>query len=74
MLYVIEIACAVTLLEIERDWQWIFENISETLTSFDKENEVTDYVLCKIHAMVATVQQPVQVEGKPNIYAICIVI
>ncbi|XP_026461248.1 TBC1 domain family member 9-like [Ctenocephalides felis] len=59
-----EIACAVTSLEIERDWQWIFENISETLTSFDKENEVTDYVLCKIHAMVATTQEPVQIEDE----------
>ncbi|VVD02906.1 unnamed protein product [Leptidea sinapis] len=50
------IATALTEQEIKQDWVWLFENVSPTLHSFDKEEEVTEFVLCKINSVIATAQ------------------
>ncbi|XP_060800380.1 TBC1 domain family member 9 isoform X2 [Amyelois transitella] len=50
------IATALTEQEIRQDWQWLFDNICPTLHSFDKEEDVTDFVCCKINSLIATVQ------------------
>ncbi|KAL0893723.1 hypothetical protein ABMA27_013870 [Loxostege sticticalis] len=50
------IATALTEAEIRQDWQWLFENVCPTLHSFDTEDEVTEFVCCKINSVIATEQ------------------
>lgn len=49
--------------DILKDWEWLFNNVSETLHCFDNEDEITDFVTCKIESVIAT-RQEVDVEGK----------
>lgn len=51
------IATALTEPEIRQDWQWLFENVCPTLHSFDTEEEVTEFVCCKINSIIATEQE-----------------
>ncbi|CAH2268889.1 TBC1 domain family member 9 isoform X2 [Pararge aegeria] len=51
------IATALTEQEIRQDWQWLFENVSPTLHSFDTEEEITEFVCCKINSIIATEQE-----------------
>ncbi|KAJ2952626.1 hypothetical protein O0L34_g6956 [Tuta absoluta] len=51
------IATALTEQEIRQDWQWLFENVMPTLHSFDTEEEVTEFVCCKINSIIATEQE-----------------
>ncbi|XP_049823440.1 TBC1 domain family member 9 [Aethina tumida] len=48
------IASAMTHHEIEKDKEWLLTNVSETLQSFDNEEDITNFVLCKIESVVAT--------------------
>lgn len=57
------IATALTEAEIRQDWQWLFENVCPTLHSFDTEDEVTEFVCCKINSVIAT-EQDNFTEGK----------
>lgn len=56
------ISCSLTLSEIQKDWDWLHENLDE-LSNFEKEEEVTSYVLSKIESMIATSQQLPDCEG-----------
>ena len=47
------IACSLTFTEIEKDWEWLQRNLSETLNSFDSEGDITDFVCCKIQSVIA---------------------
>ncbi|GFG40993.1 hypothetical protein Cfor_12589, partial [Coptotermes formosanus] len=47
------IACSLTFTEIEKDWEWLQRNLSDTLNSFDSEEDVTDFVCCKIQSVIA---------------------
>ncbi|KAJ8679994.1 hypothetical protein QAD02_015781 [Eretmocerus hayati] len=47
------VACSLTHTEIVKDWEWLHENLTKTLKSFDTEDEVTDFVLCKIQSIIA---------------------
>ncbi|KAG8323988.1 TBC1 domain member 8B [Homalodisca vitripennis] len=49
------VACSLTLAEIQQDWQWLQENL-DCLSSFEKEEDVTDFVCCKIKSMIANSQ------------------
>ncbi|CAH2074312.1 unnamed protein product, partial [Iphiclides podalirius] len=51
------IATALTEQEIRQDWQWLFDNVSPTLHSFDSEEEITEFVCCKINSILATEQE-----------------
>ncbi|XP_013182367.1 PREDICTED: TBC1 domain family member 9B isoform X1 [Papilio xuthus] len=51
------IATALTEKEIRQDWQWLFDNVSPTLHSFDTEEEITEFVCCKINSIIATEQE-----------------
>lgn len=62
----IVIACSMTRQEIVKDWEWLFNNVSATLHCFDSEDEITDFVTCKIESVIAT-RQEVDVEGESNI-------
>lgn len=52
----------MTRKEILEDWDWLFTNVSETLHSFDSEDDITEFVSCKIESVIAT-RQNVEVEG-----------
>jgi hypothetical protein len=56
----------MTRQEIVKDWEWLFNNVSATLHCFDSEDEITDFVTCKIESVIAT-RQEVDVEGESNI-------
>ncbi|XP_045785800.1 TBC1 domain family member 9 isoform X2 [Maniola jurtina] len=51
------ISTALTEQEIRQDWQWLFDNVSPTLHSFDTEEEITEFVCCKINSIIATEQE-----------------
>lgn len=53
------IATALTEAEIKQDWQWLFDNVCPTLHSFDSEEEVTEFVCCKINSVIATEQEAI---------------
>ncbi|XP_063222042.1 TBC1 domain family member 9 isoform X2 [Bacillus rossius redtenbacheri] len=48
------IACSLTYSEIEKDWDWIERNLCDTLNSFDNEDDVTEFVCCKIQSLIAS--------------------
>lgn len=54
----------MTRQEIYQDWDWLFSNVSETLYSFDNEDDVSAFVMCKIESIVANRQQEIDIEGK----------
>ncbi|KAH1017222.1 hypothetical protein HUJ05_007903 [Dendroctonus ponderosae] len=56
------IARGMTKYEILKDWEWLFENVCETLHSFDNEDDITDFVNCKIEAVIAVNQEEVEDE------------
>ncbi|KAK9879863.1 hypothetical protein WA026_008367 [Henosepilachna vigintioctopunctata] len=58
------IACAMTRKDILEDWEWLFNNVSETLRSFENEDEITDFVNCKIESVIASRQKPIDVEDE----------
>ena len=47
------VACSLTHVEIMEHWKWIEKNLMTTLSSFDDEDQVTDFVKCKIESLVA---------------------
>ncbi|KAK9504712.1 hypothetical protein O3M35_010981 [Rhynocoris fuscipes] len=51
------IACSLTQTEIQKDWEWLQENL-DALSSFEKEEDVTSFVLCKIESMIASAAFP----------------
>ncbi|CAH0555588.1 unnamed protein product [Brassicogethes aeneus] len=57
------IASAMTRQEIVKDLEWLLENVSETLQNFDNEEDITNFVLCKIESMIAT-RHEVEVEDE----------
>ncbi|XP_015435801.1 PREDICTED: TBC1 domain family member 9 [Dufourea novaeangliae] len=48
-----EVACSLTHEEILQDWEWLHTNLIDTLTSFDTEEEITEFVCCKIQSIIA---------------------
>ncbi|CAG7719403.1 unnamed protein product [Allacma fusca] len=50
------VACSLTFKEITENWDWIEKNLMATLSSFDDEDQVTDFVKCKIESLVAQSQ------------------
>lgn len=36
-----------------KDWEWIETNLMPTLLAFDNEDEITDFVRCKIESLIA---------------------
>lgn len=52
------IACSLTRDEILLDWKWIEEALMPTLSSFDSEREITDFVKCKIESVMAQERIP----------------
>lgn len=53
--------------EILEDWAWLFNNVAETLGSFESEEDITDFVTCKIESILATSKQYIDVDGEHRI-------
>ncbi|XP_076251354.1 TBC1 domain family member 8/9 isoform X2 [Rhynchophorus ferrugineus] len=51
------VACAMTRNEILNDWEWLFTNVSGTLHSFETEEDITEFVMCKIESAIAAIQE-----------------
>ena len=49
------VAVALTQTEINFDWGWILDHLCGTLSGFDKEVDVTEFVICKVESMLATI-------------------
>ncbi|XP_015111408.1 TBC1 domain family member 9 [Diachasma alloeum] len=47
------VACSLTYEEILQDWEWLQSNLMDTLKSFDTEDEITEFVCCKIQSIIA---------------------
>lgn len=47
--------------EISRDWEWLEQNILETLAAFDNEDDITEFVRCKIESLLANKELPTEV-------------
>jgi len=47
------VSCALTQKEILEDWSWIEKNLLATLSTFDDEDQVTEFVCCKVQSLVA---------------------
>ncbi|KAK7576494.1 hypothetical protein V9T40_012780 [Parthenolecanium corni] len=47
-----EISSASTLDEINKDWDWLQKNL-DCLTRFEKNEDITDFVVCKVRSMIA---------------------
>ncbi|XP_052243499.1 TBC1 domain family member 9-like isoform X1 [Dreissena polymorpha] len=39
--------------DITRDWEWIEQNLMQTLGAFEDEDQATEFVRCKIESMIA---------------------
>lgn len=48
----LEISCALTESDILKDWEWLAINLD--LKIFENEEDITEFVLCKIKSLVAT--------------------
>jgi TBC1 domain family member 8/9 len=57
------IACSLTHKEIEENWTWLQRNVMDTLSAFESEDDVTEFVCCKIHSLIAN--QAPTLEGTP---------
>ncbi|XP_074093659.1 TBC1 domain family member 8/9 isoform X2 [Cotesia typhae] len=47
------VACSLTHEEILQNWDWLHSNLMDTLRSFDSEEEITEFVCCKIQSIIA---------------------
>ena len=55
------VSCALKKEEILKDWNWIETNLMPTLVSFDNEDDVTEFVRCKIESLIAqAVTEPIE--------------
>ncbi|KAF4520019.1 hypothetical protein B566_EDAN007167 [Ephemera danica] len=48
------IACSLTHAEIEQNWEWLQRNLMDTLATFETEEEVTEFVCCKVQSLIAS--------------------
>jgi len=51
------IAVAAHRKDITKDWEWLENNLLQTLASFETEDETTAFLKCKIESLVANVVQ-----------------
>ena len=60
---ILVIACSITYTEIESDWEWLQKNLSDSLNSIDNEDDVTEFVCCKIQSVIANIGPDNALEG-----------
>lgn len=57
-----EIASALTLIEILKDWQWLADHLFRVVNEMENEEEVTNFTICKINSLITHSAQPVAEE------------
>ncbi|XP_071954671.1 TBC1 domain family member 9-like isoform X2 [Antedon mediterranea] len=50
------VAAAMNKRDIHEQWEWLEQNIMITLGAFDTDEDVTNYVKCKIESLVANIE------------------
>ncbi|XP_061166989.1 TBC1 domain family member 9-like isoform X2 [Saccostrea echinata] len=55
------VAVANNKVEIHKDWEWIEQNLMETLGAFENEEDATEFVKCKIESMYTHEHKPGEV-------------
>ncbi|KAL8560078.1 hypothetical protein ACOMHN_041547 [Nucella lapillus] len=49
--------------EINHDWEWLEHNLLQTLVAFESEDDVTEFVKCKVSSLMADSQPASEVSG-----------
>nr|KAF6482309.1 TBC1 domain family member 9B [Molossus molossus] len=57
------VACGSTRKEITKHWEWLENNLLQTLSIFDNEEDITTFVKGKIHGIIAEENKNVQPQG-----------
>lgn len=47
------IATSPTSVEINNDWVWLEKNVQPILEAFDNEDDITEFVSCKVNSIIA---------------------
>ncbi|XP_076819069.1 TBC1 domain family member 9-like [Clavelina lepadiformis] len=58
-----QIATGTSKRDIFSKWEWLEQNLMKTLSSFESEDDATDFLLGKIESLVATQGRPASNEG-----------
>ncbi|XP_071477877.1 TBC1 domain family member 9-like [Diadema antillarum] len=53
------VATALHKKDILKNWEWIEQNLMQTLDHFEAEDDITEFVKCKIESLVANVETAV---------------
>ncbi|ESO97799.1 hypothetical protein LOTGIDRAFT_152898 [Lottia gigantea] len=46
--------------EIHKDWEWIEQNLMQTLATFETDDEATEFIRCKIESLLANNVKPTE--------------
>ncbi|XP_066470035.1 TBC1 domain family member 9B isoform X1 [Tiliqua scincoides] len=60
------VACGTTHKEIAKHWQWLENNLLQTLSIFDNEEDITTFVKGKIHGIIAEENKNQQPQGEED--------
>ncbi|XP_066287843.1 TBC1 domain family member 9-like [Branchiostoma lanceolatum] len=51
------VACAKSKKDVFKDWEWLEQNLMQILGEFEAEEDVTEFVRCKIESLLANVDE-----------------
>ncbi|XP_013363311.1 PREDICTED: TBC1 domain family member 9B [Chinchilla lanigera] len=57
------VACGSSRKEITKHWEWLENNLLQTLSIFDNEEDITTFVKGKIHGIIAEENKSLQPQG-----------
>nr|XP_045007660.1 TBC1 domain family member 9B isoform X2 [Jaculus jaculus] len=57
------VACGSSRKEITKHWEWLENNLLQTLSIFDNEEDITTFVKGKIHGIIAEENKNLQTQG-----------
>ncbi|KAM5298377.1 TBC1 domain family member 9B isoform 2-T2 [Ctenodactylus gundi] len=57
------VACGSSRKEITKHWEWLENNLLQTLSIFDSEEDITTFVKGKIHGIIAEENKSLQPQG-----------
>ncbi|XP_076450712.1 TBC1 domain family member 9-like isoform X2 [Babylonia areolata] len=49
--------------EISRDWEWLEQNLLQTLAAFENEDDITEFVKCKVASLMANKEMVTEVSN-----------
>ncbi|XP_039736172.1 TBC1 domain family member 9B isoform X4 [Pteropus medius] len=60
------VACGSSRKEITKHWEWLENNLLQTLSIFDSEEDITTFVKGKIHGIIAEENKNLQPQGEED--------